>query len=117
MSAAGGQAAFLCLALDSDVGVGMARVVALGDGWWKTDRAAVKEGKKAAEPKPVRRSIRDTELWKVSKVAQKLDVSRETILRYIRDGKLYAEAFGGEYRVPVWAVDEFLDRERNKRVG
>src|SRR3954469_19881219 len=44
-----------------------------------------------------------------SEVAERLGVTRQTVATYIRDGQLPAqETPGGQYRVPIAALDAFL---------
>ena len=48
------------------------------------------------------------DLLTVKEVAQDLHVSDETVYRYIHDGKLRAYRFGGLWRIPADALDEFV---------
>jgi len=43
----------------------------------------------------------------VLKVADIFDVSRDTIMRWVRSGKLEAAKFGGQWRIPGEAVKRF----------
>lgn len=49
-----------------------------------------------------------TPLW----VAEYLGVSIETVWEWIREKKLFAYTQAKCYRVPVWAIDEFLNTSR-----
>jgi excisionase family DNA binding protein len=92
----------------------MAKVVQLGKGWWEMDRAKSKRG--APEPvKPVRKSIRDIEFWPVKKVAEKLNVTPQSVLEYIKNGKLEAQPAERGYLISVDAVDAYLENLRNRK--
>jgi len=49
-----------------------------------------------------------TELYTIQQIMSKIQMSDETIYRYIRRGKLKAIRVGGRWRVSREALDEFL---------
>lgn len=50
--------------------------------------------------------------WTPKEVAERFDVSAETVRRYIREKKLKAIRFGGGYRISDEALQEFIDKEQ-----
>ena len=46
--------------------------------------------------------------------ARYLQVDRETIYRYIRDGRLGASRIGRSYRIPRWSIDQLLLANRTR---
>jgi len=55
------------------------------------------------------------ELYTIQQVLSRLQVSDETVYRYIRSGKLKAIRVGGLWRVSREALDEFLSKGEQER--
>jgi len=53
--------------------------------------------------------FRDDEIYTSDEVVEKLKISKETLYRYIKSGKLKAKKIGREYR--------FIGRDLNKFLG
>lgn len=58
-----------------------------------------------AQTVPVTRA----KLYRVDDVAEMLDVTPDTVRRWIANGQLRGVRVGGQWRVPASAVDKFLD--------
>jgi excisionase family DNA binding protein len=54
------------------------------------------------------------DIFTPEQAAEYLQVNRETIYRYIRDGKLVASKFGRSYRVPKRSLDLLLWATRTR---
>jgi len=52
------------------------------------------------------------EIMTPEQVAEYLQLGRETIYRYIRNGKLVASRFGRDYRVEKKAIDDLMRKSR-----
>jgi excisionase family DNA binding protein len=52
------------------------------------------------------------QFYSVNRCAAILDVSRSTIFRWIRDGRLEAVRIGDRTRIEASALDAFIDRGR-----
>ena len=52
-------------------------------------------------------------LYNPQKVAEILDLNYQTVLRYIREGKLKAISIGNGYRIREEDLEEFLDNNSN----
>lgn len=55
-----------------------------------------------------------SEMFTPEQVAEYLQVNRETVYRYIRDGKLVASKLGRTYRVPKRSVELLLWATRTR---
>ena len=53
--------------------------------------------------------------YSVDKVANIMDVHKETVYRWIRKGKLKASKPGKHYRIKKEDFDEFIDENMNKK--
>ncbi|MFU8772668.1 MAG: helix-turn-helix domain-containing protein, partial [Anaerolineales bacterium] len=51
---------------------------------------------------------RSSEIFTPEQAAEYLQLDRETIYRYIRQGKLVASKFGRAYRIPKRSIDLLL---------
>lgn len=47
-------------------------------------------------------------LYTLTEVEEKLQVTRQSLYNWIRDGKLKAIKFGGNYRISESAINEFI---------
>ena len=56
----------------------------------------------------------DEEFLKVSEIARRLSVSRFTVYKWIREGKLEASNFGGIVRISRASFDAFKEQARVK---
>ncbi len=54
-------------------------------------------------------------VYKPEKVAEMLDINVQTVLRYIREGKLGASKLGRVYRITPDDLSEFLHSTNTKR--
>ena len=54
------------------------------------------------------------EIFTPEQAAQFLQVNRETVYRYIRDGKLAASQLGRSYRITRRNLDDLLDSTRSR---
>jgi excisionase family DNA binding protein len=59
-------------------------------------------------------STQQRDFWTPEQVADYLQLNRETIYRYIREGRLDAYKFGRHYRIARESVDTFLDGARTR---
>lgn len=58
---------------------------------------------------------RSREIFTPEQVAECLQVDRETIYRYIRQGKLVASKLGRNYRIPKGSIDLLLWATRTRK--
>jgi excisionase family DNA binding protein len=58
---------------------------------------------------------RDREILTPEQAADYLQINRETVYRYIRQGKLAASKLGRAYRIPRASLDLFLWATRTRR--
>jgi excisionase family DNA binding protein len=58
---------------------------------------------------------RQSEIFTPGQAAEYLQVDRETIYRYIRQGKLVASKFGRAYRIPKRSIDLLLWATRTRK--
>jgi DNA (cytosine-5)-methyltransferase 1 len=49
----------------------------------------------------------------ITEVAEKLNMSQKTVRRHIASGKLGSIKIGGVYRIPIDALDDFLNQSKN----
>jgi len=54
------------------------------------------------------------EILTPEQAAKRLQLDRETIYRYIRQGKLVASKLGRTYRIPAWSLDLLLWETRTR---
>ena len=54
------------------------------------------------------------EILTPEQAAERLQLDRETIYRYIRQGKLVASRLGRTYRIPAWSLDLLLWETRTR---
>lgn len=57
---------------------------------------------------------RERELFTPEQAAEYLQVNRETVYRYIREGKLVASRLGRAYRIPRVSIEIFLWAARTR---
>lgn len=59
----------------------------------------------------------DKPFYTVAEVAERTGVSVQGVYKWIRVGKLNAYRFGGAVRIPVEALQQFMDASRIKTSG
>jgi len=55
------------------------------------------------------KEVANLRLYDVEELARKTGIHRNTVLRYIREGKLHARRFGAGYRIPETSIRAFFD--------
>jgi len=58
--------------------------------------------------------MKDKHFYLVEELAERLRVSKMTIYRYLKDGKLQAHKIGKEYRIKKSEFESFLNQTSNK---
>ncbi len=56
------------------------------------------------------------EFLRISEVAKRLKITRKTVSRYIKSGKLKAFCIGTQYRVFESSLDKLIDKTTKKEV-
>ena len=68
------------------------------------------------DDKPLRgdRSLRETEFFTTTELAQKLKMNVQVITRKVKAGEILAYKIGKDWRIPDQSVTEWLERQTNQ---
>lgn len=94
----------------------MSNVLAIGTRWWEQERAPAK-GNALVVEKMKSKTTAQTKMMSVKSVANVMDCSIWKIYDRIKDGSLFAEWDGGQWRVPEYAIGDFYAFQRAKKKG
>ena len=61
--------------------------------------------------------VENTKMVRVSSVCRRLDMTRTTIMKLIKEGKLRASKPGGHWRIDAASVDELLKHSAAMQKG
>ncbi len=61
-----------------------------------------------------KKKVKDYKIYNLNDIMKILNISRPTIIRYIKNGRIKAFKVGHAYRVTKEALDTFIKNEENK---